>query len=239
MTFDFKKKLALKALATGISLPEGPIDRIIELTHLKQLIALLRINCVLDVGANQGQFATELRGIGFTGLIVSFEPLQREFAQLQKSFSRDPLWRGFQIALGAKRETAKINVIPHLTVMSSILQATGKWRQMETEDIQVERLDDIFESALGHVESPRVLLKMDTQGYDLNVFAGAHGCMKVIHALQSELSVIPAYKEMPHYLEALAVYEQAAFELFNLSVVSRIATGGLQELNCLMKRKEA
>ena len=31
-------------------------------------------------------------------------------------------------------------------------------------------------------------------------------------------------------------YERADFQLFNLSVVARITTGGLQELNCLMKR---
>lgn len=209
-----------------------------ELTHLKQLISLLDINCVLDVGANKGQFASELRGIGFKGLIVSFEPLRREFSRLRESFSRDPLWRGFQVALGEKSGFAKINVIPHLTVMSSLLETTTKWRDVVTEDIEVKRLDEIFHTAVRDLASPRVLLKMDTQGYDLNVFAGAQGCMDLIHGLQSELSVVPLYKEMPHYLEALAAYERADFQLFNLSVVSRITKGGLQELNCLMKRNE-
>jgi FkbM family methyltransferase len=233
VSFNFRKKLVLKAIGARMSLPEAPIDRIMELTHLKQLISLTDINCVLDVGANKGQFASELRGIGFNGLIVSFE-----FARLQEDFSSDPLWRGFRVALGEKSGIAKINVIPHLTVMSSLLETTGKWRDVVTEDIEVKRLDEIFHTAVRDLASPRVLLKMDTQGYDLNVFAGAQGCIGFVQALQSELSVVPLYKEMPHYLEALAAYERADFLLFNLSVVGRIADGGLQELNCLMKRNK-
>ena len=236
--YNFKKQLALKAIAAGMSVPEESIDRVMELTHLKQLIRLQNINCVLDVGANIGQFASELRGIGFKGLIVSFEPVRSEFSRLRGSFLSDPLWRGFQVALGEKSGSAKINVIPQLTVMSSLLETTTKWRDVVTEDIELKRLDEIFDTAVRDLPSPRVLLKMDTQGYDLNVFAGAQGCISLIHALQSELSVVPLYKKMPHYLEALAVYERADFELFNLSVVCRTAIGGLQELNCLMKRND-
>jgi len=219
-----------------MSLPEAPIDRVLELTHLKQLIELLEINCILDVGANKGQFATELRGIGFKGLLVSFEPLRREFVRLQEAFSRDPLWRGFCVALGDKNGPAKINVVPHLTVMSSMLETRSRWGDVETEDVEVKRLDDIFGAIVSGLVSPRVLLKMDTQGYDLKVFAGAQGCLQSIRALQSELSIVPLYQNMPHYLEALATYERAGFQLFNLSVVSRTGDGGLQELNCFMKR---
>lgn len=236
MLFTYRKRLVLKAIAAGMSLPEEPVDRVFELTHLKQLVRLLDINCVLDVGANRGQFASELRGIGFKGLIVSFEPLRREFSQLQQAFSGDPRWRGFRLALGAKSGPAKINVVPHLTVMSSLLETAGKKRDVEVEEIELKRLDEIFDTALRDVTSPRVLLKMDTQGYDLNVFAGAQGCIDRILGLQSELSVVPLYREMPHYLEALGTYERAGFQLVNLSVVSRIPDGGLQELNCLMKR---
>lgn len=57
-----------------------------------------------------------------------------------------------------------------------------------------------------------------------------------ISGLQSEISVRPLYHGMPHYLEALAVYEDAGFELFDLTVVTRTSEGGLQELNCFMKR---
>jgi hypothetical protein len=77
---------------------------------------------------------------------------------------------------------------------------------------------------------------MDTQGYDLEVFRGASGIISKILGIQSELSIQPIYRDMPHYLEALEAYESAGFELFNLSVVNRVDTGGLLEMNCFMRR---
>jgi FkbM family methyltransferase len=234
---SLKKRLALQAVAARLPIPEQSIDRVAELIHLRQLIDLLSINCVLDVGANKGQFASELRGIGFQGWIVSFEPLESEFLQLTKAFGGDRFWRGFQVALGEKSGLASLNVVSHLTVMSSLLESTLKFPDMRTQNVEVKRLDEIFDAVVAGIDSPRVLLKMDTQGYDLKVFAGSLGCLNHVQALQSELSVIPIYKEMPHYLQALDTYERSGFVLFNLSVVSRTGDGGLQELNCFMRRQ--
>lgn len=230
------KRVALSAIAHGLKIPGPSIDRYQELTYLKQLINSLQINLVFDVGANKGQFATELRQIGYRGFICSFEPLYREFTQLCHSFRNDPDWQGYQIALGDENGKKNINVIPHLTVMSSLLQSKVSWQRMETEEIEIRRLDGFFTKLLPNISNPRVFLKMDTQGYDLNVFEGAHGCLDFVQGLQSELSVVPLYYGMPHYIQALETYEQAGFKVFNLSVVSRTGDGGLQELNCMMKR---
>jgi len=85
-------------------------------------------------------------------------------------------------------------------------------------------------------DSSRVFLKMDTQGYDLEVFRGTSGCIDKIQGIQSELSIQALYKNMPHYLEVLEAYEAAGFDLYNLSVVNRVSNGGLLELNCFMRR---
>jgi hypothetical protein len=69
-------------------------------------------------------------------------------------------------------------------------------------------------------------LKMNTQGYDLEVFKGTAGCMDKIRGIQSELSVQPLYKNMPHFLEALDAYAAAGFDPYNLSVVNRVSDGG-------------
>src|ERR1035441_7397225 len=53
----------------------------------QSLIALIRqeqINLVLDVGANTGQFVTDLRAAGYTGHVISFEPLAEAHALLCK-----------------------------------------------------------------------------------------------------------------------------------------------------------
>jgi FkbM family methyltransferase len=230
------KAFALKCIAWGVRVPEAAIDRVAELVHLRDLLRALQINCVIDVGANRGQFASELRGLGFAGRIVSFEPVAREFAILSERFAHDPRWTGHRIALGRESMRTTINV-PRLTVRSSLLNPLNRQAGMAVEEIEVRRLDQLFASIVDGMARPRVFLKMDTQGYDLAVFEGAAQCVAQIVGLQSELSVKPIYEGMPHYIEALAAYEAAGFELQNLSVVSRTREGGLLELNCFMKRR--
>jgi FkbM family methyltransferase len=231
------KRVAMAATAAHAPFPEAALDRFVELNRLKRLLEALHVNCVLDVGANRGQFAEEVRGIGYRGRIASFEPLQQEFAQLTRRFRHDDQWRGFPFALGTAPSRTTINVVPGLTVLSSLLKPRRAAPGMHTQPVEVRRLDAVLQSATDGVQRPRVLLKMDTQGYDLNVFEGSRGCLDHIVALQSELSVAPLYEGMPHYLDALRAYEQAGFSLYHLALVTRTLEGGIQELNCLMKKE--
>lgn len=235
MRHGLVKATVLKLISMGFKAPEALIDRVAELTHLKELLNILDINCVLDVGANCGQFAHELRAIGYKGRIISFEPIIQEYSALSLSFNKDPGWSGHQIALGSENTVSQIN-IPDETVMSSFLASVEEGVNSKKQEVHIQRLDHIFETITKDIDTPRVFLKMDTQGYDLEVFRGAENCLEYIHGIQSELSVQPLYKDMPHYNEALEIYEKAGYELYNLSVVNRISSGGLLELNAFMRR---
>jgi len=231
------KSIALHLISSGWRVPhQARLDRLQELVMLKHLLDSLGINCVVDVGANRGQYALELRGIGFDGHIVSFEPVHREFELLCKTFKGDFKWRGFRCALGSAERSAII-LVPRLTVLSSLLDPLREDPEAQREEIEVRRLDDLFQTLVAPVHNPRVLLKMDTQGYDIEVFKGAQGCLDAICALQSEISVQPLYKAMPHYIDALRTYEEGGFDLHDLTVVARTRSGGLQELNCFMVRR--
>jgi FkbM family methyltransferase len=232
---NFLKSFILKMVSLGFKIPDGQIDRVSELIHLRALLKELNVNCVLDVGANRGQFASELRGIGFCGHIISFEPVKREFSWLSRRFATDPKWKGYQLALGREEKTAKLNISLR-TDLSSFLKLREDESVIQCQDVEVKRLDTILPALIGHIPSPRVFLKMDTQGFDVEVFKGASGCVGSLLGLQSELSVKPIYENMPHYLESLAVYEASGFELYNLSAVARMFGKGLVEVNCFMKR---
>jgi FkbM family methyltransferase len=241
MSQCFIKSIALWGISKGLHLPEALLDRVNELSLLRGLLSQLKIDCVLDVGANCGQFARELRGFGYRGQIISFEPIPSEFLAMKEQFKNDPHWSGYQLALGSKRESMKL-CIPKLTVLSSLLESNDLLESFldesdtREETVEVRRLDDMLPSILEEYGTSRVFLKMDTQGFDLEVFRGASGCLDRIQGIQSELSIQPLYKNMPPYLDALEVYEAEGFKLHNLSVVNRVGNGGLLELNCYMRR---
>jgi hypothetical protein len=56
------------------------------------LLDRLRIECVLDIGANVGDYAAALRAFGYRESIVSIEPTRAAFAALEARRQRDPRW---------------------------------------------------------------------------------------------------------------------------------------------------
>jgi FkbM family methyltransferase len=230
------KPLALRLVSAGLRLPEWQLERVVEQTRLRDLVRSLAVNCVLDVGANRGQYATDLRAVGYRGQIISFEPVRSEFEALQRAFSHDGLWSGHQVALGSADGTASL-IVPEDTVYSSFLSPLSPMPGTTQADVKVLRLDGLLPGLLRRLARPRVFLKMDTQGFDLEVFRGAEGCLPWIVGLQSEISVEPIYAGMPHYLESLHEYEQQGFVLHHLAVVNRTSRQDLLELNCYMRRR--
>jgi len=116
--------------------------------------------------------------------------------------------------------------------LSSFLPLHGNC-PAETIDVPVKRLDE----ALDRKEN-RIFLKMDTQGYDLNVIEGAAGIVRRIVGLQSEISVTPLYDGMPHFTESLVAYERLGFRIVDLFVVNRLDDGSVLEYDCLMIRSD-
>ena len=75
---------------------------------------------MLDVGAHVGQYGRFLRNIGYTGHIVSFEPVLANFARLERASAGDPKWTVRRLALGHEEGTIPINVA-NVTQFSSFL----------------------------------------------------------------------------------------------------------------------
>jgi hypothetical protein len=70
--------------------------------HLMALLELYRVNCVLDVGANRGQYGTLLREAGYAGRIVSFEPVPHIAQQLEAVAAKDGNWSVHRVRWAAR-----------------------------------------------------------------------------------------------------------------------------------------
>jgi FkbM family methyltransferase len=215
--------------------------------HVAWMLRRMKVNCVLDVGANRGQYAKKLRRHGYTGRIVSFEPVPHVADRLEKAASDDDDWHVVRCALGEARAETEIEVAGGQGRMSSLLPPsdfgkawTDKLGSQGTVTVPVRRLDELFDDVVDGLDDPRVYLKLDTQGFDLQAFAGAGDRIDDVLCMQSEVSVVPLYEGMPPMTEQLAVYESAGFELTGMfPVVSEATTMRVIEFDAMMVRVDA
>jgi FkbM family methyltransferase len=211
--------------------------------HLAHLIRAKGIDAVIDVGANIGQYALMLRRIGFAGQIYSFEPVASVFEQLERVAADDPNWHCFQIALGDEPSSRTINVYGS-KVFSSFLDANDYSRQIWSglreathEEVTVMRLDSLFDELPKCAEARHVMLKLDTQGFDLNVFRGASRILDRIQVLQSEVALIAIYDGLPDPFRALAEYRDKGFNISGMFPINRDASLAVIEYDSVMVRK--
>lgn len=188
--------------------------------HRQRLMQEKGINVVLDVGANMGQTGCELRQAGYTGRIVSFEPLSVPFAELKKQADADGNWQANQAAMGETAGSAQINVSgTHWS--SSFLPMASRHESMVpqsvytgVETVKVETVDRIFASAVR--SGDRVMLKIDTQGFELPVLKGAAASLPQITIVQTELSLALLYEGQPKYYDVMKHLDESGFELANM-----------------------
>ena len=155
------------------------------------------IDMVFDVGANTGQFASQLRQLGYKQNIVSFEPLSSAFAVLSKKSATVANWSAVNSAIGNIDGTIAINISSN-SVSSSILEISDEHVQavpassvIGTEDVSIHKLSSIVDQWCP--ADKKLFVKVDTQGYEKSVVEGAHDCMHRISGFQLELSLTTLY----------------------------------------------
>jgi FkbM family methyltransferase len=214
--------------------------------RLSDFLALLcrqyRIDCVLDVGASYGEFVSRLRLSGYRGDVISFEPVPSVFVDLKGLSQRDPQWRAYQLAFGLGAAAREINVATE-GGFSSFLDANGYGREtfpqmIPTERVAVpmRRLDDFLDETFSFESAPRLLLKTDTQGMDLDVIRSAGRWLEQTPVIVSECSLLPIYEGMPLFEEHVAYLRGLGYEIAGLYPVSRDAHQRLIEVDCVMVR---
>lgn len=92
----------------------------------------------------------------------------------------------------------------------------------------MRRLDGLFDQLLNDVGARNVFLKLDTQGWDLEVLRGASACISRIGAVQSEIPLKTIYKEMPAFMEIIAEANRLGLDITGMFPVSRDTRGDVR-----------
>jgi FkbM family methyltransferase len=186
-----------------------------------QLAALLkhhRVDNVLDIGANVGQYGQRLRDWGYEGRIVSFEPLSSAHAELSTRSASDPKWQvAPRMAIGDIDGEIDIQVSAE-TDMSSILPQSELMKQISptskierTERVPVHQLDSLSKDYVNAEE--RVFLKVDTQGFEPQVLDGSAALLTRLVGVQLEMSLLPIYEGERDYLTIIQRLAASGFTL--------------------------
>lgn len=207
-----------------------------ELARLQYFLHNCNIDLILDVGASTGGYGCLVRELGFTGRIVSFEPLSHSYSKLKKLSQSDSLWEvAPRTAIGNMDGEIQINIASNsssssvLSMLDAHLNAAPESKYYESEIVQVSKLDTI---APGYIHnSQSILLKIDVQGYEKPVLEGAKKILEKIKAIQVEMSLTPLYQDQILWIDMIQYLESFGYQFYNFRPVLTDSSGRLLQID--------
>lgn len=166
--------------------------------NLRRFLTAYPLANIIDVGANGGQYGSELRHAGYRGKIISCEPLKSPYEKLSARASSDSQWQCLNVALSDHDGTLDLNVSQStvfssaLSVLPSTIARDGNARVTRVETVTACTLDHIWDEL--NLSGGSTMLKVDTQGSEQAILNGAQLSLPKLTAVQLELSAEPIYE---------------------------------------------
>jgi FkbM family methyltransferase len=219
-----KEFLRFAFAGVGLDVRLKKLNRVRGWNLLDDIFVLIPKNApqiVFDVGAHRGESLFKIYNLLRSPVVHSFEPSPDSFASLSATF-RD--WPGLQLnnlALGeAKGEvgfrqyhgSAVNSVLPIHRNTPNVLRDVPL---LETVTVKMDTLDDYC----ARKDVDRIdWLKIDAQGYDLNVLKGARQVLAEarVALVSLEVNFIPMYEGEGTFCEILSYMESRGYKLVDL-----------------------
>lgn len=174
---------------------------------LQRLAAYDPIKCVFDVGANFGQTALRFVDAFPSATIFSFEPVPQSFKKLSDAVQAQHRVRPINTAMGDKTGSIAINLAAIPGSNSILLSKSGAG----SIDVAVDTVDSF--AAANAIENID-LLKIDVEGYELQVLKGAERMLSEgkVRYIYAECVLSPDTVE-PHtsFFDLHSVFERYGF----------------------------
>lgn len=210
--------------------------------HELDLVALAKSDGdIMDVGANTGRAARLLTRLFPASRIWSFEPCKASYDELRQSQDLAHV-KAFHCAIGATDGVAILNkfngselnsILPRTAQADSFIDPTSI-KEAGSEDVKMRRLDSVArENGIQRIS----FLKIDTQGFELEVLKGssellAAGCIDLI---QVEVNFVPLYQHQPTFCDILEYLSGFGYGLIGLYDVSRSKKGSIRWCDAVFK----
>ncbi len=220
--------------------------QLINKSHLNFVVSCmsnLHVTTVLDIGANVGQFAIDIRRYGFNGLIESLEPAQDSYNQLKINSLKDKLWNVNRLALGPVSGQLELNISGNFGLSSSFLEMKESHisnfpgsQFTRKEVVDVETL--IHFSEKKKIDLTKTLLKIDVQGFEMDVLAGSGDLLNVIPLVLCEVSLSPLYEGEGTFFDVVNYLHGYGHEVISISRGVSSKDGRLLQVDLLFSNKD-
>ena len=190
--------------------------------QLGRIIVDQGISLIIDVGANEGQFAEKFTQNENIKKIISFEPIAHAFNVLERRSASYPGWLVQNFALGSEEGKALINISRN-SVSSSLRQLTKlhttaapNSKNIDKEEVTVTTLDTYYENSDTIDVTHGILLKIDTQGFEREVLMGASSLLKSIDVIMLETSFAVLYDGQALFDEIHEFMRNEGYKIINI-----------------------
>ena len=179
--------------------------------HLKRLsktlseIPSIKNPLIFDVGANEGESIEFFLNFFPNPTIYSFEPQVSSFIKIKEKYGKNKNINLFNLAFGSKNEELKLKIniksststfskvnknSNYYNIKSSILNSGKGDAFMNEETVKVEKIDNFLSE--NKIETIHIL-KVDTEGFELNVINGAKKTLASIKIIIIEFQLNDMY----------------------------------------------
>jgi FkbM family methyltransferase len=212
--------------------------------HIKNRFKIINannINLLLDVGANAGQFGKRMREYGFNHKIISFEPVADTFSLLKSVAEKDGNWEAVNLGLGDKNESLTINVAKNsqsssfLDMHETHIKARPNSVYIAEQLATIKRLDELLPQIVNGNE--RIMLKIDTQGYEKKVIDGCEGIFNMINLIQMEMNLTTLYIGELDFVGKISYLNNLGFELVSIESGFSDSNGRVLTVDGIFQRK--
>ncbi|HTT33673.1 MAG TPA: FkbM family methyltransferase [Methylomirabilota bacterium] len=196
------------------------------------------IRTVIDVGAHKGEFACAILAVLPSVRIYAFEPLEDCYNILRRKLGANG--QAFLAAVGRRNGELTLwrssyakssSILP----MAGLHKVSFPWTAETTpQSVEMKSLD----ACNGHLElDPKVLLKIDVQGYEAEVLRGAPRLLEKVDYVLLEISFRPLYEGQASFAEIHGILQGAGFSYSgNLEQLLSPLDGSLLQADALFLR---
>ena len=218
---------------------KGLLNGIAANVELQNMVKDINPETIIDIGSNKGQFIMLIEQLFPHKIIYSFEPIEEVLKKQKRFFNYKKNIFFYNFALGGNSSTKEFFITKRMD-SSSFFKVDTKndksnyYTIKNKTNIQIRTLDEIIIDQ--KVVNP-ILMKIDVQGYEIEVLKGSEKMLEKIDYLLIEVSENEFYHGQPLSNEIITFLQDRNFQILKKSSLTRIYKTNFMQRDILFHNK--